>query len=132
MEGCSVSQPKFFRAYDDDELGDRPRPAPGDWFGSDDNKFRSASPAFSEQNEGLDPHGTDGWRDFFQGHPRDPLWNPLLSPDKKQETIKFKNENNNRALVYVLEQAAEIFEAAGHDDLAAECEIICETLCSEI
>lgn len=126
-----MSQPKFFRADDDEETGERPRPAPGDWFGLKDQKFRSSSPAFSEENEGLDPHGTDGWRDFFQGHPRDPLWNPLLPPDKKQEALKFRDEGDSRALVYVLEQASEIFEAAGHDDLAAECETICELMCTE-
>jgi hypothetical protein len=127
-----VSQPKFFRADDDLDEGERPKPAPGDWFGTSNQKFRAKSPTFSEQNEGLDPHGTDGWRDFFQGHTRDPLWNPLLSPDKKQEVIKFRDKDADRnKMVYVLEHAAEIFEAAGHDDLAAECEALCELAYSE-
>jgi len=122
-----VSQPKFFRADDDEEEGERPKPAPGDWFGTSDQKFRAKTPTFSFTN-GLDPHGTDGWRDFFKGsQPRDPLWNPLLSPDKKAETIRFRDKNSDREeMIWVLEHAAEIFEAGGHTDLAAECETLCE------
>jgi len=127
-----VSQPKFFRADDTEEEGDRPRPAPGDWFGPSDKKFRAKTPTFSEEHEGLDPHGEDGWRDFFQGHPREPLWNPLLPPKAKEEILRFKDEDAYRdQLLYVLENAAEIFEAGGHDDLAAECEAICEMVCEE-
>lgn len=124
-----MSQPKFFRADDDEEAGERPKPAPGDWFGTSDQKFRTKTPTFSEENEGLDPHGTDGWRDFFQGHPREPLWNPLLPPKTKEEIndIRFRDrEADRQKMVYVLEHAAEIFESAGHDDLAAECETLCE------
>jgi hypothetical protein len=56
----------------------------------------------------------------------------LLSPDKKAETIKFRDKNGDRdKMLWVLENAAEIFEAAGHDDLAAECETLCELAYSE-
>ena len=130
-----MPQPKFFRADDDDEEGDRPRPTPGDWFGSDDQKFRAATPTFSEWSQGLDPFPEspyDGWRQFSQGHPRNPLWNPMLSPDTKQEALKFRDaEADQRSLIFVLENIAEILEAAGHDDLAAECEMICEMSCAE-
>jgi hypothetical protein len=127
VEEYTVSQPKFFRADEDEEQGESPKPTPGDWFGTSDQKFRAKTPAFSFTN-GLDPHGTDGWRDFFKGsQPRDPLWNPLLSPDKKAETIKFRDKNSDReSMIWVLEHAAEIFEAGGHIDLAAECEALCE------
>ena len=129
-----MSQPKFFRADDDESEGERPKPAPGDWFGSADQKYRAKTPTFSEEAEGLDPHGTDGWRDFFQGHKRDPLWNPMLSPDKKKEAndLKFRDRDADRQnMIWVLEHAAEVFEAAGHYDLAAECETICELSYSE-
>jgi len=41
------------------------------------------------------------------------------------DSVKFRNnENNLDSLVYVLESAAEVFEAGGHHDLAAEVENI--------
>ena len=113
--------PSYFRA-DEEIEPDKASPSPNDWFGPTKTKFRNNStPAFSA-DEMEDAPG-DGWRDFYQGHPRDPMKNKLLPPG----SIKFKDvENDQRKLIYVLEQAHEIFEEEGHIDLAAECERLCE------
>jgi hypothetical protein len=128
-----LAKPSFFRA-------DEPKstsPAPTDWFGSGRRKFKARTPAISDESDTGNPEdpkeGYDGWRQFQLGiNPREPLWNPLLPPDKKEEAIKFRNaDKDRRAMVYVLEHVAEILEAAGHDDLAAECEQICEMAFTE-
>ncbi len=112
---------KFFREDEDVPLGERTTPTPNEWLGPGRSKYRS-SPAFSEEEE------TDGWREMYPREYSPPMENPLLPP----ETLKFKDEaGDNRALVFVLEQAAEVFEAEGHVDLAAECERLCEQVISE-
>ena len=113
--------PTFFRADEEIEPSKKNSPSPNEWFGREKTKFKT-SPAFSEEND-----ENTGWRDFFQGHPRDPMGNELLVDDTKQKSLRFKNENNDqRRLVYILENMAAIFEELGHLDLAAECEDICE------
>ena len=117
--------PTFFRADDDIEVSDKGSPSPNEWFGMDKTKFRTPHPALSADEE----EETDGWRQFFKGsQPRDPLKNELLNDKSRGESLRFKNAlEDKRALVYVLEQAAEIFEAEGYIDLAADCERICES-----
>ena len=74
----------------------------------------------------------DGWREFQQGHPRDPMKNPLLPAQSGENSLKFKDEQSDpRRLIFVLEHAAEVFEAEGHTDLAAECEELCEFVITE-
>ena len=119
--------PSFFRADDEIDPAENGTPTPNEWFGRDSTKFRS-SPAFSEDEESEN----DGWRQFYQGHPRDPLKNELLNDGSREDSLKFKNEqDDSRRLVFVLEQAAEVFEVEGHIDLAAECERLCELALSE-
>ena len=116
--------PSFFRADEDIEPSEKGTPSPNEWFGLDRTKFRnSSSPAFSTDEE----VENDGWREFYQGHSRDPLKNELLNDESQENSLKFKNEkNDSRRLIFILEQAAEVFEAEGHIDLAAECERMCE------
>lgn len=119
--------PSFFRADEEIEPAEQGTPSPNEWFGPAPTKFRS-SPAFSEDEES----GNDGWREFYQGHPRDPLKNELLNDESRENSLKFKDEQgDSRRLIFVLEQAAEVFEAEGHIDLAAECENLCEMALSE-
>lgn len=130
--------PTFYEnAGDDKPKRESHSPSPSEWLGTGRRKFGTKSPTFSEDHEQgpvLTPAPrNEGWRQFFKGTmPRDPLWNPLLPPETKEEAIKFKNEaGDSRQMIFVLEQAAEVLEAAGHIDLAAECETLCELLCLE-
>jgi hypothetical protein len=55
-----------------------------------------------------------------------------MPQETKEEAIKFRDsDSDSRSMIYMLENAAEAFEAAGHTDLAAECERLCEIICSE-
>ena len=120
--------PTFFRADDDIEPAEQCTPSPNEWFGPEKTKFRS-SPTFSEDEE-ENPY--DGWREFQQGHPRDPMKNELRPAQSGENSLKFKDEESDpRRLIFVLEHAAEVFESAGHTDLAAECENLCELALSE-
>lgn len=122
----------YFENEDDEPRNKDHSPTPNEWFGSDRKKFRkkSSSPTFSTEMREYDR--SSDWRDWFQGHKREPLWNPLLPSEKKNEAIKFRDEkNDSRGLIFVLENAAELFEEAGHIDLAAECERICEKIYEE-
>ena len=121
--------PSYFRADDEIEPSEKGTPSPNEWFGPARTKFRS-SPAFSD-SEDEDPQN-DGWRQFYQGHPRDPMKNRMLNDESRENSLKFKDEGGDpRRLIFVLEQAAEVFETEGHIDLAAECERICELALSE-
>jgi len=120
----------YFENEDDEPRNKNHSPSPNEWFGVGRSKFRTKSPTFSEELPENDK--SSNWRDWFHGHIRDPLWNPLLPAEKKHEAIKFRDmDNDPRGLIYVLENSAEVFEAMGHIDLAAECENICEIICSE-
>ncbi len=119
--------PSFFRADDEIEPAEQGTPSPNEWFGLEKTKFHS-SPTFSEDEE----EHYDGWRQFQNGHPRDPMKNELLNDDSRQNSLKFKDEQSDpRRLIFVLEHAAEVFESEGHTDLAAECEHLCEIALSE-
>lgn len=119
--------PTFFRADEEIDPAEQSTPSPNEWFGFEKTKYRS-TPTFSEDEE----EHYDGWREFQQGHPRDPMKNELLNDQSRENSLKFKNEQNDpRRLIFVLEHAAEIFEAEGHTDLAAECEHLCELAISE-
>jgi hypothetical protein len=121
----------YFENEDDEPRNAHHSPSPSDWLGSGRKKFSTKMPTFSsDSDQDLRP---DGWRGFaHEWQPREPLWNPLLPAEKKEEALKFRDrDNDNRSMVFTLENAAEAFEAAGHMDLAAECERICEILCSE-
>jgi hypothetical protein len=129
---------RFFRADEDVDLSERTSPSPNEWFGTGRSKFKSKGlPSLSDEQD----TEYDGWRQFFRRRSpgaadpiefAPPLENPLLPPKTREKTIKFKDEDNDtRTLVFVLEQAAEVFEAEGHIDLAAECERICELVASE-
>ncbi len=119
--------PSFFRADDEIEPAEKGTPSPNEWFGTEETKYRG-SPTFSEDEESK----SDGWRQFFHGQPHDPLKNELLIDKSRENSLKFKDEKSDqRRLIYVLEQAAEVFEAEGHIDLAAECEHLCELALSE-
>jgi hypothetical protein len=121
--------PTFFRADDDIEPAEQGTPSPNEWFGGEKTKFRS-SPAFSADEEEQNPY--DGWREFQNGHPRDPMKNELLPAHSGDNSLKFKDEKSDpRRLIFVLEHAAEVFEAEGHTDLAAECELLCEFVITE-
>ncbi len=130
-----TNYPSFFRADEEIEPSEKGTPSPNEWFGHDRTKFASGpGPAFSE-NEDEDNY-YDGWREFFQGprppHPRDPMKNKWFDEDSSENSLKFKDEQGDpRRLIFVLEQAAEIFETEGHIDLAAECERLCEQVSSE-
>jgi hypothetical protein len=114
--------PTFFRADEDIEPAEMGTPSPNEWFGREKTKYHT-SPAFSADEE----ESYDGWREFQQGHPRDPMKNELLNDQSRENSLKFKNEqDDSRRLIFVLEHAAEVFEAEGHTDLAAECEHLCE------
>lgn len=122
----------YFENEDEEPRNKHHSPSPNEWFGTDSSKFRSSSksPTFSTEMREYDRSAD--WRDWFKGHKREPLWNPLLPAEKKQEAVKFRDQKNDpRGLIFVLENAAEAFEEAGHIDLAAECEKICEIICSE-
>jgi hypothetical protein len=122
--------PSFFRADDEIEPATKGTPSPNEWFGPEKTKYRS-SPTFSEDEEGAQEH-YDGWREFQNGHPRDPMKNELLNDQSRENSLKFRDEQNDpRRLIFVLEHAAEVFEAEGHLDLAAECENLCELAISE-
>jgi len=123
--------PSFFRADEEIEPSEKHSPSPNEWFGREKTKYHS-SPAFSEDEE----EHYDGWRQFQQGHKRDPMKNELLIDHDQSQgsdpSLKFKDETNDpRRLIFVLEHAAEVFEAEGHTDLAAECEHLCELVISE-
>ncbi len=119
--------PSFFRADDEIEPAEQGTPSPNEWFGPEKTKFRS-SPTFSEDEE----DHYDGWREFQNGHPRDPMKNELLPAHSGDNSLKFKDEQNDpRRLIFVLEHAAEVFEAQGDLDLAAECECLCELALEE-
>ena len=127
----------FFREDEAVDLSERTSPSPADWFGGGGQKFKGL-PALSDDME----TEYDGWRQFFRrGSPgtadpieyAHPLSNPLLPPGTLDDSsIKYKDEGSDmRSLIYVLEQAAEVFEAEGHIDLAAECERLCELALTE-
>ena len=121
--------PTFFRADDDIEPAEQGTPSPNEWFGGEKTKFRG-SPAFSEDEEEQNPY--DGWREFQNGHPRDPMKNELQPAHSEDNSLKFKDEQSDpRRLIFVLEHAAEVFESEGHMDLAAECELLCEFVITE-
>ena len=119
--------PSFFRADEEIEPSKKNSPSPNEWFGIKKTKFRT-SPAFSEENEDNTP-----WRQNFRlDQPKDPMRNDLLIDDTKRESIRFKDENNDkRNLIFILESIADLFEELDYLDLAAECEDICESALSE-
>lgn len=122
----------FFREDDDRGLSERTSPAPDEWFGTGRQKYKGL-PTLSDEQE------YEGWREFFRrrspgtadpieySHPLD---NPLLPPGTLDD-IQQKEKNDLSSLIYVLEQAADVFETRGHIDLAAECERLCEMAESE-
>ncbi len=123
--------PSFFRADDEIEPAEQGTPSPNEWFGPEKTKYRSST-TFSEDEE----EGAEGWREFFHGpQPPDrgePMKNEWLNRKDPATSLKFKDEaGDSRRLIFVLEQAAEVFEAEGHIDLAAECERLCELALSE-
>lgn len=123
--------PTFFRA-DEEITPSKTSPSPNEWFGTDKTKWRTDGPSLPTVSEENDD-SYDGWREFYQGHPRDPMDNELQVGDSQNESLRFKNSSADpRSLIYFLEQAAEIFEAKGHIDLAAECERLCEMYAEDV